>query len=81
MAAQFSFNDPKGRPVNKVDYVKIKNAPKNLREWNNVICMVMSVPLPNGTVLLSIEKNRPKRYTDRLVYIPTQYLYLEKKRT
>jgi len=50
MAVQFSFNDPKGKPVNKVDYVKIKGAPRNLKKWNNVICMVISVPLPYGTV-------------------------------
>ncbi|AXH67381.1 hypothetical protein SEA_WOFFORD_246 [Streptomyces phage Wofford] len=81
MAAQFSFNDPNGKPVNKVDYVKVKNAPRNLSEWNGVVAMVMSVPLTDRTVLLSIEKNKPKNYDQRIVYISTQYLYLEKKRT
>jgi len=80
MAVQFSFNDPKGKPVNKVDYVKIKGAPRNLKKWNNVICMVMSVPLPDGTVLLSIEQSRPADYDQRIVYIPTQYLHLHEKR-
>ncbi|WPH58531.1 hypothetical protein SEA_SPELLY_252 [Streptomyces phage Spelly] len=81
MTAQFSFNDPKDKPVNKVDFVKVKGAPRALKKWNNVVCMVMSVPLPDGTVLLSIEKNRPKDYDQRIVYIPTRYLHLEQKRT
>ncbi|AXH66958.1 hypothetical protein SEA_STARPLATINUM_255 [Streptomyces phage StarPlatinum] len=81
MVAVFSFNDPKGKPVNKVDFVKIKGAPIRLRKWNGVVGMVMSVPLPDGTVLLSIEKNKPRDYDQRIVYIPTQYLHLDQKRT
>ncbi|WXW92701.1 hypothetical protein SEA_ENYGMA_254 [Streptomyces phage Enygma] len=81
MAVQFSFNDPKGKAVNKVDYVKIKGAPRNLKKWNGVIAMVMSIPLPDGTVLLSIERNKPADYDQRIVYIPTRYLHLEQKRT
>lgn len=76
MANEYSFTDHKQKPVHKGDRVRVFSAPKGKEAWVGATGIVSSIVLPGGDNLIMLFdlKDKPKGYTDRMVYLPHQNL-------